>query len=353
MSLEKTKDREIKRDTRTGIYQFRGTIFKGGREIQRSLGVRTFNAAVTAKKDLLLRMRGLDPNARRILFRDYVKVFLEERKRKAPATYELAVYSTNHLLVFFDTHHVDEIREGAWAEYVAYQTQINPTRKLRYDRVHLKMMLNRLKRRGQIFEVPEFYYEDPGYRRRRALTAKEVETLLKHAGQSKIYGLILFMYKMGPRPGEVLGATWDEFDLVKGVWSLPAERVKTRQARQMKLNPTVWEWLLKRQARHKEKKVTSKYVFYSKGSDGKKPLDRYSKQWTRLIADAKLDKGITAYYLRHTFLSECAKRVRDGKLPLVYVTKYAGTSIEEFERTYLHVEGEETKSVADLMEAPL
>ena len=28
------------------------------------------------------------------------------------------------------------------------------------------------------------------------------------------------------RSGETLGATWSEFDLVKGVWSIPASRMK-------------------------------------------------------------------------------------------------------------------------------
>ena len=90
MTLEATKDREIKLDTRTGLYYYRGTPIRGFGEKKYPLGVRTFGAAVMAKKDLLLRIRGIDPSAKDIVFSDYTKIFLQERKKKAPATYEQA-----------------------------------------------------------------------------------------------------------------------------------------------------------------------------------------------------------------------------------------------------------------------
>jgi len=153
------------------------------------------------------------------------------------------------------------------------------------------------------------------------------------------------MYLMGPRPGEVLGSRWSEFDLKKGIWNIPAERTKTRTARSIKLNPKVQDWMIERKGLG-----ASEFVFPSKDSRGQSPVDRYNKQWTRLMDACGISREITPYYLRHTFLSECAKKVRDGKLSLVLITKYAGTSIEQFEKTYLHVEGEDTKSVSVLME---
>lgn len=357
MSLEKTKDREIKRDPRTGIFYYRGTPIRGSKEVTKSLGVRTFGAATLKKKDLLLELRGVDPKDKGLLFRDYVKVFLEERKRRAPATYEQAWYCCDNLLPFFEAYTVRDISARAWDEYVDYQSKVKPGRNLRYDKRHLMMMLLRLKKQGAIKELPELQYEDKGHERRRALTQAEVELLMSKATKT-LYGLILFMYLMGARPGEVLGAAWAEIDLDKGVWTIPAERTKTRKGRAIKINARVLEWLKERKAYLKERANKKGYrecpwVFPSKGSSFKKPVDRYNKQWGRLLEDCGMEKGISPYFLRHTFLTECAKKIREGSLNLALVATYAGTSIKMIEDTYLHIEGEDTKAVAELMESPL
>ena len=343
MTYQGTKDREIKLDSRTGIFYYKGTPTRGGKERKLSLGVRTFGAAVLAKKDLLLKLRGIDPNSKDILFRDYVKVFLEERKRKAPATYEQAFYSVQELLHFFDNHTMNQVNETTWDEYKTYQAQIKPGRILRYDRRQLRMMMIRLKAKGVVREVPELEYDDEGAKRKRVLTKEEIKLIFDNA-TGTLYGLSLFMYLMGCRPTEALGASWAEFDLERGIWSLPAKRTKTRQARAMKVNETVLTWLLSRKA-----ESSSQWVFPSKDSHGATPVRLYNKTWKRLISTCGLSPEITSYYLRHTFLTECAKKVRDGKLSLVLITKYAGTSIEQFEKTYLHIEGEDTKEVSQLM----
>lgn len=344
MSLEKTQDPEIKRDPRTGIYYYRGTPVRGGGERHLSLSTRKFGAAVLAKKDLLLRLRGIDPKAKDILFSDYVKIFLEERKKKAPATYEQAFYSIQEMLPFFEHYTMRQINDRVWAEYSEYEAQLKPTRNLRYDRRQLLMMLGRLKKKGIVNELPDLPYADPGSKRKRVLTKEEIKVIFEKA-QGNMYGLALFMYLMGPRPGEVLGASWDEFDLDRGIWNLPAQRTKTRTARSIKINPKVHAWLLERKEKSK-----SQWVFPSKDSHGGSYVYSFNKQWKRLMKACGLDLEISSYYLRHTFLSECAKKVRDGSLSLVLITKYAGTSIEQFEKTYLHIEGEDTKAVAQMME---
>ncbi len=205
------------------------------------------------------------------------------------------------------------------------------------------MMLTRLKEKGIVTEMPDLDYEDAGAKRKRVLTKDEIKLIFDNASGTT-YGLALFMYLMGCRPAEALGAPWSEFDLDRGIWNLPKERTKTRTARSMKVNETVLTWLLSRKS-----ESTSPWVFPSRETKGQTPIDRYNKQWTRLMIKCGISTKVTPYFLRHTFLSECAKKVRDGSLSLVLITKYAGTSIEQFEKTYLHVEGEDTKAVAALM----
>lgn len=345
MSLKPTKDREIKIDSRTGIFHYRGTPVRGGKEIIRSLGVRTFGSAMLQKKDLLLRLRGIDPRAKEVLFVDAVKVFLEERKRKAKKTYEMAVYACKNLLPYFESYTLRQVTRTTWEEYKSYQAQIKPNRHLRYDKRHLLMILLRAKKKGLITEIPELDLQDEGHERKRTLDSKEIAAILNEASPT-MHGLALFVYKMGARPGEVLGAPWIEFDLERGLWAIPAKRTKTRTARTIKLNGAVWEWLTAR-----KKTSKSEWVFPTR-ENASTPIHRYNKQWKRLMAQCGLSEDITPYYLRHTFLTECAKKIRQGELSLVTVVKYAGTSIEQLEKTYLHIEGEDTKAVADLMDGP-
>ena len=46
-----------------------------------------------------------------------------------------------------------------------------------------------------------------------------------------------FLILTAARTGEVLGATWDEFDLRKSVWTIPAERMKGGKEHQVPLSP--------------------------------------------------------------------------------------------------------------------
>lgn len=344
MALKPTKDPELKIDDRTGIYYYRGTPVKGAREIARSLGVNNYRSAMQAKRELLWRLRGVDPTERGILFRDYVSAaFLPERKRKAPNTYKMAFYSCQRLLPFLETYTMRQITDSVWDRYIEYAHENYPGTKLGYDRRHLLMMLKRLHEKGAISEMPKLHIPEEKPARRRALLKTEIEAMFKNS-EGSIKGLLYFMYFMGCRPGEALGAMWSEVNLETGMWHIPASRVKTRTGRSIKINSTVLAWLKERHA-----KASSPYIFPSR-LNLKKPLDRYNKQWGRMLEKARLRADITPYHLRHTFLTEAAKKVRSGSLNLVMITSYTGTSIEQFEKTYLHIDGEDTKDVAELMD---
>ena len=58
------------------------------------------------------------------------------------------------------------------------------------------------------------------------------------------YGQIVTMLALtGQRRSEVANMRWDELDLAKGIWSIPARRTKTRRAHLVHLTPQMMELL--------------------------------------------------------------------------------------------------------------
>ena len=63
------------------------------------------------------------------------------------------------------------------------------------------------------------------------LFGEALQTIDAYAGRNVLTGSALqLMALLYPRPGELRQAKWSEFDLAKGTWEIPAERMKLRQA---------------------------------------------------------------------------------------------------------------------------
>jgi len=345
MALKSTKDREIKIDTRTGIYYFRGTVRRGDQEIKRSLGVRTFNAAVFAKKELLNSLRGIDYSQKDIPFHRYAReVYLPLQAKKTKSTSDKAVSAIKQLMPFFEHYSMRQITDTAWEEYKTYFEQRHRGHQLVPARLALVFMLTRLQKEGHIQKIPELAV--PKYQKadKRVFTAEEIQKLYA-AANPNFKGLILMMYKMGFRPGEPLNLTWDRVDFTQNTIKLLDEHTKTRVGRTVVMNQAVREWLLA------QDKTKSKFVFQSTKSSGREmPLKSTNKSWANMCERLNIPAPNNLYCLRHTFLTEAGLRVNSGKLSLMLVCKFAGTSLETFEKHYMHVDGNQTKAVAELMD---
>jgi len=57
-----------------------------------------------------------------------------------------------------------------------------------------------------------------------------------YSGQPQTVAALKLMALLYSRPGELRQAAWDEFDLANGVWTIPAERAKTRKEHKKPLN---------------------------------------------------------------------------------------------------------------------
>jgi integrase len=90
------------------------------------------------------------------------------------------------------------------------------------------------------------------------------------------------------RPGEIVNATWDEFDLQAKTWTIPAERMKARKEHVVPLSRQAVQLL-------KELPRVNNWVF--PGHTLKKPMTTAAGQ--KLVKE--LRPGLTAHGMRSTF----------------------------------------------------
>ena len=90
------------------------------------------------------------------------------------------------------------------------------------------------------------------------------------------------------RPGEVVGATWSEFDLSGKVWTIPAERTKANKEHAIPLSPQAVKLL---------KNLTRVNDFVFPGAK----LDKGMTTAAAMNLLKRIEPGITAHGFRSTF----------------------------------------------------
>ena len=101
----------------------------------------------------------------------------------------------------------------------------------------------------------------------------------------------------GARKHEVLKATWDQFDLERGVWTKPSAHSKQKRTEHVPLSGAVID-LLKEWRR--TVRAGSPYVFPGDAPD--KPLLDVKKTWQQVCEQAEL-REVRIHDLRHTYAS--------------------------------------------------
>lgn len=101
----------------------------------------------------------------------------------------------------------------------------------------------------------------------------------------------------GARRNEVLAATWDQFDLERGVWTKPAHTTKQRRMEHVLLSTQAAALLesIRRVAELEE-------PYFFPGRVPGKPLIDIKKFWCDVTSKAELD-GVRLHDLRHTYAS--------------------------------------------------
>lgn len=171
-----------------------------------------------------------------------------------------------------------------WATVHQYREGSNPAR----WRGHLEVLLPapaKLKR----------------VRHHAALPFQEIAELMTvlRAQRSVAAQALEFTILTACRSGGVLGATWDEIDLERGIWHLPAERTKAGRAHRVPLSTAALQVLVAPKGR------SGRYVF--PGNAGEKPLSSVAMTTVLELIGAG---GVTVHGFRSTFRDWVAERTR-------------------------------------------
>ncbi len=142
----------------------------------------------------------------------------------------------------------------------------------------------------------------------------------------------------GARKGEVFQATWDNFDLEKGVWTKPSHITKQKKREHLPLSEKALTALndLKKLG-----KTSSPYLFPGKAEG--KPLQDIRGFWKTVLKEAQLE-NVRIHDLRHTHASHL---VSSG-LSLSIVGKLLGHTQASTTQRYAHLADEPLRQAAEL-----
>lgn len=280
-------------------------------------------------------------NIQAVIVDDKFPEFLDLKKTKAPATYaSIKNQWENHLKDYFAPMLLDEVTESSWLRYVARKRIDSPDRKFFNDRKYLAMFLHWLHREGHIQKIPKLPNVDPKIAEGKVFSNEQIKGIL--ARSTKDLNLQIRMaLTMGMRIGEIMSLEWDQIDFARKTIYLPAEKTKIRKERIFGISSEVFEDLEIRKF-----EALGSAVFHAPGNPDKCQGRQGNKgAWAGCKRLAKVPKEYRFHWLRHTFLTLAFKKAVNPALICIY----AGLSLEEAQKTYLHLNVEDTRVVADLV----
>jgi integrase len=210
--------------------------------------------------------------------------------------------------------------------------------------------------------------KNPEEKRSRYLNRTEIaalaQALAKHAEPVSVNAIKLLMLT-GARRGEVLGATWDMFDLENGIWTKPSAHTKQRRLHRVPLSAPALgllaeihdESLRRSQA---DRVPMSLYVF--PGADGK-PLTDIKRTWTSICRKAGLvvpveKKGRNGKVVKGkdgkpVMILQPNVRMHDLRHSFASILVSAGASLPLIGQMLGHTQVQTTQRYAHLFDDPL
>ena len=319
----------------SGIYYLRTTI--NGRLVEKSTGEKKLSGALTRAKRLMSEEGG---DARRIgtvTYQDLRDELLKIQGNKAPATLASAKFQLAKLDRFFTGWTADRLTESAWEDYMVFSRRIEPGRQLEHDRRHFVMLCNLAYRKGLLSKPVRVRKIQSDGSPGRALEPDEVARLLETAQAcgADLHLQVMMALTMGMRKSEILKLSWDRVNLGRGLITLRAQDTKIRKGRVFGISDPVLEALRRRTPK-------GPFVFPNRLTPSR-PQANLEKLWDECRSLAKVKCRF--HDLRHTFLTRAFKESVNPAL----ICHYAGLSLEEAQKTYLHISAEDTRIVSQIV----
>ncbi len=153
--------------------------------------------------------------------------------------------------------------------------------------------------------------------------------------------IVRLLILTGARKGEVMGATWDQFDLERGVWTKPAHTTKQRRTEHIPLSRQAVALLSDLHARAQD---GDRFVF--PGDAPGKPIMDIKKFWHE-VSKAAAIPGVRIHDLRHTFASHL---VSSG-VSLPIVGRLLGHTQPQTTHRYAHLADDPLREATERMGA--
>lgn len=137
--------------------------------------------------------------------------------------------------------------------------------------------------------------------------------------------ILLFLLSTGARLNEAMQAKWDQLDLEKNLWRIPATNSKSKKTRSVPLNVSAL-WVLEQlwtKGKHP-------YLFVNEATQ--KPFVTITRAWYRLRAKAGIE-NLRVHDLRHSFASFLV----NGGRSLYEVQQILGHSDPKVTMRYAHL----------------
>jgi integrase len=163
------------------------------------------------------------------------------------------------------------------------------------------------------------------------------ETIERYPNHKAAFALKILLLT-GARKSEVLQATWDQFDLQKGIWTKPSHLTKQKKREYLPLSKQALDVL---QALKKLDNNDSPYLFTSQTTG--QPIRDVRAFWSRVLKEANL-KNVRIHDLRHTHASHL---VSSG-LSLSIVGKLLGHTQASTTHRYAHLADDPLRQAAEL-----
>ena len=180
----------------------------------------------------------------------------------------------------------------------------------------------------------------------RYLSEEEVARLVDVLTRDLAYGqsyVLLYLLSTGARLNEAIQAKWEQVDLEKRIWRIPATNSKSKKTRSVPLNDSAM-WVLDQlwtQGKHA-------YLFVNEATQ--KPWVTITRAWYRLRAKAGIE-NLRVHDLRHSYASFLV----NGGRSLYEVQQILGHSDPKVTMRYAHLSTkalQEAANVASMIVRP-